>query len=213
MIRVVLIDAMALVRSGIRMLLLSAGDFLVLGEGDNAEDAHRLASDLRPDILVLDRDIEGAGSAIKAVKEATPACDVVVLTNHIIQTEAAKMFEGGASGYVCKDIPGPDLLTTLREIRTPGVPRPIIASGETPLPFVHVSPRRPHPPIAVNGLTPREHDILVELSTGSTDTEIARKLKVHEGTVKTHIRHILRKLGVRNRTAAIAHALRERLIV
>jgi DNA-binding NarL/FixJ family response regulator len=212
MIRVVLVDAMALVRSGIRMLLLSAGDFLVLGEGASAEDARRLSGDLRPDVLLLDRDIAGALTAIKAVKEAVPACDVVVLTNHVIQAEAAMMFGEGASGYVCKDIPGQDLLTTLRAIRTPGVPRPIIASGETPLPFVHVSPHHMHPSIKANGLTARERDILVELSAGSTDTEIARKLNVHEGTVKTHVRHILRKLGVRNRTAAIASALRDGLI-
>jgi DNA-binding NarL/FixJ family response regulator len=212
MIRVVLIDAMALVRSGIRMLLLSAGDFLVVGEGASAEDAGRLGVDLRPDIMLLDRDVQGIGTAIKAVKEAVPACDVVVLTNHVAQTEAAKVFGEGASGYVCKDIPGQDLLTTLRAIRTPGTPRPVIASGETSLPFVHVSPPRLHSPIPVNSLTSRERDILVELSTGSTDIEIAQKLKVHEGTVKTHIRHILRKLGVRNRTAAIAHALREHLI-
>lgn len=212
MIRVVLIDAMALVRSGIRMLLLSAGDFTVLAEGASADDARRLGADLRPDVLLVDRDIEDVTMAITAIKVSVPTCDVVVLTNHVIQTEAAKMFGEGASGYVCKDIPGQDLLTTLRAIRTPGVPRPIIASGETPMPFVHVSPRRQQATIPVNGLTSREHDILVELSTGSTDTEIARKLNVHEGTVKTHIRHILRKLGVPNRTAAIAHALRQRII-
>jgi DNA-binding NarL/FixJ family response regulator len=61
-------------------------------------------------------------------------------------------------------------------------------------------------------LTTRELEILAQLATGSTDTEIAARLHVHEGTVKTHIRNILRKLGVRNRTAAIAHALRGRLI-
>ena len=212
MIRVVLIDAMALVRSGIRLLLLSAGDFTVLGEGASAEDAQRLTAALRPDVLLMDRDIPGALSAVKTVKEANPTCDLIILTNHVVQMEAARMFEEGASGYVCKDIPGDILLTTLRAIRTPGAPRPILASGGTALPFVHVPPHRPQAPLLMNGLTSRERDILIELSTGSTDTEIAGRLKVHEGTVKTHIRHILRKLGVRNRTAAIAHALRERLI-
>jgi DNA-binding NarL/FixJ family response regulator len=66
--------------------------------------------------------------------------------------------------------------------------------------------------VPVNDLTTRERDILAQLATGSTDTEIARGLGVGEGTVKTHIRHILGKLGVRNRTAAVARALRERLI-
>lgn len=210
-IRVVLIDAMALVRNGIRLLLLSAGDFTVVGEGTSAEDARRLAASLRPDIVLMDRDIQGTLPAINAVKEAVPSCDLVILANRVVQMEAARMFEEGASGYVCKDVPGEILLTTLRAIRTPGNPRPVLASGGTPLPYVHVSPHRPQP-LPTNGLTSRERDILAELSTGRTDAEIAKMLKVHEGTVKTHVRHILRKLGVRNRTAAIAQALREHLI-
>jgi len=211
-IRIVLVGTMALVRSGIRTLLVSAGDFDVPAEGTTAEDAVRLAGGLVPDIVVLDSDIERILPAIRAVKQAVPACDVVVLTNRLIQTEAMEMFEEGASGYVCKDIPGEVLLSALRMLRNPGEPWPINASMQTPTPLVHVSPRRSGPAAPMNGLTPRERDILVELATGSTDTEIATKLNVREGTVKTHIRHILRKLGVRNRTAAIAHALRERLI-
>lgn len=208
MIRIVLIDALGLVRSGVRMLLQSAGDFAVLGEGDNADDALRLARELRPDVLLLDRDVAGTLNIIPAIKETVPACDVVVLANRLVQNDIQSTFAAGASAYVCKDIPGHVLLAVLRTMRAPGAPRPVLASRSAP-----DSVFRPaRQPASSNGLTSRELEILAELATGNTDTEIAAKLHVHEGTVKTHIRNILRKLGVRNRTAAIAHALRERLI-
>jgi len=211
-IRVMLVDAMALVRSGIRMVLLSAGDFEVVGEAATVDDAHRLAHDLRPDILLLDRSIEGTLPAVKAIKGTIPTCDVVVLSNSFNQADAGRVFEEGATGYVCKDIPANILLSTLRAIRAPGEARSVVASLEGATFHSHPSPPRRQQPLPVTELTPRERDILLELSTGSTDSEIAKRLNVHEGTIKTHVRHILRKLGVRNRTAAIAHALRERLI-
>jgi DNA-binding NarL/FixJ family response regulator len=210
-IRTVLVDALALVRSGIRMLLVSDGDFDVLGEGGSGEDAIRMARELRPDILLIDAQITGAPAAVKAVKEATPGCDIVVLVNRLIQAEAMEMFAQGVSGYVCKDIPGHVLLAALRAIRTPGAPRPIVASHDRAPVYVHVLPRTASP-ATLNALTKRERDILAELTTGNTDMEIAGRLQVSEGTVKTHIRNILRKLGVPNRTAAIAYALREGLI-
>lgn len=211
MIRAVLVDALALVRSGIRMLLLSDGDFDVLGEGGSAEDAVRMARDLRPDVLLLDSQITGAMAAVKAVKEIASGCDVVVLANRLVQAEAMEMFAQGVSGYFCKDIPGHVLLAALHAIRTPGAPRPIVASHDRAPVHVHVLPRTASP-ATLNNLTKRERDILAELATGNTDTEIAARLQVSEGTVKTHIRNILRKLGVRNRTAAIAYALREGLV-
>lgn len=210
MTRIVLIDALGLVRSGLRLLLQSSGDFTVVGEGETAADAVDLARRLRPDVLLLDRGVGGATSALRAVTDVAPACDLVVLTNRLTQHEAQEVLSAGASAYVCKDVPGDVLLAVLRAMRTPGSPRPLVASAQQPAVVV-----RPRPlPAAgqTNGLTARELEILAELSAGSTDTEIAAKLHVHEGTVKTHIRNILRKLGVRNRTAAIAHALRERLI-
>jgi DNA-binding NarL/FixJ family response regulator len=209
-IRIVLVDTLGLVRSGVRMLLQSAGDFTVLGEGESADDAVHLARQFTPDVLLLDRAVEGALTAVRAIKGTVPACDVVVLTNRLAPSEAHEVFDAGASGYVCKDIPGPNLLAVLHAMRAPGAPRPVLASARSPL-TVFRAPRTQQP-TAPNGLTTRELEILAQLATGSTDTEIAARLHVHEGTVKTHIRNILRKLGVRNRTAAIAHALRGRLI-
>ncbi len=210
MTRIVLIDALGLVRSGIRLLLQSSGEFTVVGEGETAADAVGLVRQLRPDVLLLDRGVSGAVSALRAITELAPACDLVVLTNRLTQHEAQEALDAGASAYVCKDVPGDVLLAVLRAMRTPGSPRPLVASAQRPV--VAVRPRRP-PTAQAGGLTARELEILAELAAGSTDTEIAAKLHVHEGTVKTHIRNILRKLGVRNRTAAIAHALRERLII
>jgi DNA-binding NarL/FixJ family response regulator len=190
------------------MLLQSAGDFAVLGEGESADEAVHLARQFEPDVLLLDRAVEGALAAVRAIKEAAPTCDVVVLTNRLSQNEAHEVFGAGAAGYVCKDIPGHNLLAVLHEMRAPGTPRPVLASAKTPLTVFRTPPTQQ----PANGLTARELEVLAKLATGNTDIEIAANLHVHEGTVKTHIRNILRKLGVRNRTAAIARALRERMI-
>lgn len=212
MIRVVLVDHLALVCAGIRRLLQAAGDLDVVAEGATADDAVLLAVELRPHVLVLDSHVPELDRAIRTVKQHAGACEVVVLTNALHPAEAAQVTAAGASGYVCKDIPVPTLVTVLRAVCDGASERhssPFDNGVFHPFPLPGARPRGPGDG---DGLTVREMDILIELTKGSTDQEIADKLLVGEGTVKTHIRHILHKLGVRNRTAAAAYALRSRLI-
>lgn len=212
MIRAALVDNLALVRQGVRTLLATAGDIEVVGEGTTSDDAVSLTATLGPDVLLIDRDVQGLLRAIRTVKERLAAMEVVVMTNALHQIEADQVVAAGASGYVCKDISPETLIDMLRSLCYP-VPWPhlqVAAHAVTPaVPFA----RPPRQRLGdTNGLTSREIDILAELARGSTDREIAGTLSVGEGTVKTHIRHILHKLGVRNRTEAIAYALRRRLI-
>jgi len=211
-IRVLLIDHLALVRTGVRRLLQTAGDIDVVAEGATADDAALLAVELRPDALLLDGGIEGAHEAIRVVKQHVGTCEIVVLTNLLHQVEAAQFTAAGASGYVCKDIPVPVLIAVLRAVCEKPPERHAHPSGNGTRRTRRPRGVKPQEAAETNGLTARELDILTELTSGRTDQEIAEKLLVGEGTVKTHVRHILHKLGVRNRTAATAYALRRRLI-
>ena len=212
MIRVVLIDNLALIRTGVRRLLQTAVDITVVAEGATADDGVRLVTELRPDLLLLDGGIPHADHAIRTVKQRVDTCEVVVLTNSLHQAEAAQVTSAGASGYVCKDIPALALIAVLRAVSEKAPECHVPASKNGPPQAYRLRGARPQEPSKANGLTARELDILTELTTGSSDQEIAEKLLVGEGTVKTHVRHILHKLGVRNRTAATAYALRRRLI-
>ena len=212
MIRVVLIDSLALVRTGVRRLLQSAGDIDVVAEGATAEDATRLVKELRPDVLVLDGGMVAAPQAIRTVKQLVGSCEIVVLTNLLHQAEAAQVTAAGASGYVCRDVPAHALIAVLRAVSEKALPRDVRSSEDGVSKGPRARGTRPQDLSTGNGLTARELDILGELTRGRTDQEIAEKLLVGEGTVKTHVRHILHKLGVRNRTAATAYALRRRLI-
>ncbi|HET7039349.1 MAG TPA: response regulator transcription factor [Gemmatimonadales bacterium] len=208
MIRTVLVDGLALVRGGVRTLLHGAGDISVVAEGTTAEEALHLTTELKPDVLLLDQGIPGVLQTVRTVKERNAACEVVVLTNLMHPTDTARVMNAGATGYVCKDIPPDALIEMLRSICSPALPQ---WDGVPHRPFEFaVVARRSR--VGGHGLTSRELDILAELASGGTDQEIAEKLLVGEGTVKTHVRHILHKLGVRNRTAAIAYALRTRVI-
>ena len=212
MIRVVLIDHLALIRTGVRRLLQSAGDIDVVAEGATAGDATRLVTELRPDVLLLDGGIPDADQAIRTVNQLVGACEIVVLTNSLHQAEAAQVTSAGASGYICRDIPALALIAVLRAVSEKTPERHIRASKNGAPQTDRLRGTRPQEPSKANGLTARELDILTELTNGSSDQEIADKLLVGEGTVKTHVRHILHKLGVRNRTAATAYALRRRMI-
>jgi DNA-binding NarL/FixJ family response regulator len=211
LISAILIDGLALVRHAVRVLLEARGEVQVLGEGSTAADAVLLAVELRPNVVLLDQNAPGdALQAIRTIKNQVPTIEVVLMGNSLCDGQATRAVEAGASAYIGKDIPAATLITVLKAVCngdqspwTYGKPE----SG--PLSFIHNQSRSR---AGRNGLTFRELDILAELAYGNTDHEIATKLLVGEGTVKTHIRHILSKLGARNRTEAIATALRRHMI-
>jgi len=213
-IRVLLADDLMLIRHGIRALLGSVEDVEIVGEVASAEDAIRLARDLVPDVVLMDQDMPGDGlAATRAIKESLPDVEIIVMTDRLDDVKALQAIDAGATGYILKDIPAANLTGALRAVCNgraffhPEITRKLMER------LVTLSrEQRARMRLESEGLTARELDILMELAKGSTDREIAAKFVVAEGTVKTHIRHILRKLGARNRTQAVAYVLRKGVI-
>ena len=212
-VRVLLAEDLALIRHGIRSVLQLADDMEIVGEADTVEELTRLARDLEPDVVLIDQDLpHGDGlAAIRKIKQH-PGIQVIVMTDELDDTKALEAIEAGATGYVLKDIPGPNLATAIRCVCDgrgflhPTITRTLMDR------LSRLVRQRGWDRAKGSGLTARELDILMEVAQGRTDDEIAKQFVVAQGTIKTHIRHILRKLTARNRAHAVAYVLRKGLI-
>jgi len=215
-IKVLLADDWGLFLEGVKSALRQAtADIEIVGEATNGEDAVQLTRRLDPAVVLMDQDLPKAGGieATRAIKQAMPGVEIIIMTERLDDAKALAAIEAGAAGYILKNIPAANLVTALNSVRQgqvffhPEITRKLIERVGHP---AHGKPARLGP--SPEGLTARELEVLVELTNGSTDRQIASKLTVSEGTVKTHIRNILQKLNVRNRTQAVAHAIRKGFI-
>lgn len=213
--RVLLVDDLGLVREGIRAVLSRAHDIEVVAEASSGESAIELAKKLQPDVVILDQDMPNTDGlmAARAIKEAVPRSEIIIMTDRLDIWKALDAIQFGATGYVLKDIPGANLVSAVNSVCNhraffhPEITRNLIDHFNRLSKNSHVRQRT-----GSGGLTPREMEILVELTKGNTDKFIGAKFMLGKGTVKTHIRHILRKLGCQNRTQAVAYVLRKGLI-
>lgn len=214
-IRVLVAESLTLFREGIRSALQGVPEIVLVGEASTAAEASRLIRSLRPDVVLLDLDLPDAdGLALtRQLKSEAPGTEVVIMAAHLDDAQALDAIEAGAVGYILKDIPRDNLADALRGIRggRTAFHPPI---GQSVLRQLGQLARRERVRRRVEhyGLTEREVQILAELAHGATDADLARKFVVSEGTIKTHVHNILRKLGVRNRTQAVAFVLRKGLI-
>jgi DNA-binding NarL/FixJ family response regulator len=205
-IRVLLADDQALVRAGFRMILAAEPDIEVVGEVGDGAAAVALAAELRPDIVLMDvrmPDVDGI-EATRRLQAGLDAPRVLVLTTFDLDEVVYDALRAGASGFLLKDAPEAQLLSAIRvvaegaSIFAPSVTRRLVAE------FARRAPAAPPP--GLTELTPREHDVLRLLARGLSNAEIAGTLVVSEHTVKTHVAHILLKLGLRDRTQAVVIA-------
>jgi DNA-binding NarL/FixJ family response regulator len=212
-VRVLLAEHLTLIRLGIRALLSVVEDVEIVGEVASADDAIRLARELTPDVILMDQDMPGDSlQATRVIKEARPEVEIIIMTDRLDDTRALQAIEAGVTGYILKDIPVANLTAALRAVCNgraffhPEITRKLMER------LVHLTSESSRLRLESEGLTPRELNILIVLAMGSTDRAIAAKFVIAEGTVKTHVRHILKKLGVKNRTQAVAYVLRKGLI-
>jgi DNA-binding NarL/FixJ family response regulator len=213
--RILLADDMAVVRQGVRAMLGAVEDLEIIGEAADGEEAVRLARELTPDAVLMDQDMPRCDGieATRLLKQEMPEVEIIVMTDRLDDVKALQATEAGATGYILKDIPAANLAAAVRSVCNgraffhPEITRKLMDN------LGRLSrEERTRKQDNLEGLTPRQFDILVELAKGSTYSQIATKFVVTEGTIKTHIHNILRKLGCHNRTQLVAYVLRKGLI-
>ncbi|MAT64091.1 MAG: two-component system response regulator NarL [Gammaproteobacteria bacterium] len=212
-LRVILIDDHTLFRVGLQGLLSHRGIEIVAAVGDGKEGI-RLAEELKPDVVLLDMrmpDMDGLG-VLRQLRQSGLKMPIVMLTTSSNEQDLVESLRNGAQGYLIKDIEPDDLVVALREIvagKTVVAPdlAPVLAKvvqGESI--SSHDASTSPF-----DELTPRESEILGLLAEGQSNKAIARNLGISDGTVKLHVKAILRKLGVHSRVEAAVIAVEQGL--
>ena len=202
MIRVVLVDDHEVVRAGLTALLSTAADIEIVGEATNGEQALTRVAELGPNVVLMDLSmpVMDGVAATKALSRDHPDVRVLVLTSFSDQARVRDAMAVGASGYLLKDCTPEDLLSAIRSA----------AAGHTPLDHRVAGALLPdrdgtgvHPTnAAAAALSERELEVLLLVSTGLANKQVARKLGITERTVKVHLGNVFRRIGVGDRTSA-----------
>jgi DNA-binding NarL/FixJ family response regulator len=217
-IRVLTADDQRVVREGLAMLLGLLPDVEVVGTAANGEEALALADELRPDVILMDLRmprVDGV-AATRRLRDSHPEIKVVVLTTYADDRSVIDALRAGALGYLTKDAGADEIRQALHRVTSgqasvdPAVQMHLIeaitttnatsdlsAAAEAELP---------------DGLTPREAEVLGLIGAGLSNTEIAATLFVSEATVKSHVNHMLPKIGARDRAQAVGYAYRHGLV-
>jgi DNA-binding NarL/FixJ family response regulator len=206
MIKVLIADDHHVVRRGLLFFLKTQKDIQVIGEAKNGKEAIELTAELQPDIVLMDLMMPGMDGiqATKHIKEHYPQVEILMLTSFSDRDHVIPAIEAGAAGYQLKDIEPDELVTCIRQImRGENTIHPHATTH-----LMKIRAQKEVPPHIVNPLTPREQDVLAELTKGKSNREIASSLFVSEKTVKTHISNIFPKLLVQDRTQAVLYAVK-----
>ena len=197
MIRVLLADDHAMVRTGLKEILADTGDIAVAGEAANG---HEVVASIRAqeyDVAVLDMSMPGRSGIelIKQVKSEKPRLRILVLSMHSEQQYAVRALKAGASGYLTKDSAAEQLVAAIRRIAGGGA---------------YLNPAVEAPPHTL--LSDREYQVFEMIAAGKSLTDIADRLKLSVKTVSTHKTRIMQKMGAGNQTDLIRYAIRHKLI-
>jgi len=215
-IRCVIADDHEMLRYGVRRLLQDAPDFEVVGEARDASEALKLVIEHRPDLLLLDISMPGMSSfeAGRLIDEHCAATRIVYLTMHEDQEYIQQALRSGASGYLLKDTPAPQLLAALREVHrgirslSPQIQTKIQSS----LSNDQALGSNFHVPVRRNSLTRRECEVMKLLAEGNTVKQAAAILGVSLKTVEAHKFNLMRKLDIHNKAQLVTVAIQKKIL-
>ncbi|MEU7693238.1 response regulator transcription factor [Microbispora hainanensis] len=207
-IRVLLADDQELLRGSLRLLVDSTPGLVAVGEAGTGARAVELARAERPDVVLMDVRMPGMDGieATRRICAEPSGARVLILTTFDLDEYVYAGLRAGASGFLLKNTPPADLLAAIRVIAAgegllaPSVTRRLIAE------FARTTADRPRPGPSLDGLTAREREVLTLVARGLSNLEIAASLHVSTATVKTHIGHLLAKLGARDRAQLVIAA-------
>jgi DNA-binding NarL/FixJ family response regulator len=210
---VLIADDQPLVRAGLRAILETQPDIAIAGEALDGLDAVELARRRGPDVVLMDVKmprLDGIEATRRIVAENAVA--VLVLTTFDLDEYVYEALRAGASGFLLKDAPPESLISAVRVLAAgealiaPAITKRLIER------FAQIAPPAETPPAALQELTPRELEVLVLIARGRSNREIAEALVLSEATVKTHVKRVLAKLGVRDRVHAVVLAYESGLV-
>jgi DNA-binding NarL/FixJ family response regulator len=205
-IRVLLVDDQPLVRTGLRRILRPRAGFEVIGECDDGDQVERAVAAARPDVVVMDvrmKRMDGS-EATRRLRSRPDGPPVLVLTTFDEDEVLSAALRAGASGFLLKDAPGAELLKAVKTVAEGGAYLDLAVTHRVLAAFSSHTTLALRPPDP--SLTPRELQVLTLVGRGQANSEIARQLYISEVTVKAHLGHVLTKLGLRDRAAAIVYA-------
>ncbi|RKT83620.1 DNA-binding response regulator, NarL/FixJ family, contains REC and HTH domains [Saccharopolyspora antimicrobica] len=209
MIRVLIVDDDPLVRAGLTLMIDGAGGITVVGEAPDGETAITATNAHNPDVVLMDVRMPGIGglAATKALRTRKTPPEIVVLTTFDADEIIVDALQAGASGFLLKDTPPPEIVEAIRKVAagdpilSPTVTRKLMTKVTTG------ATRYEKARTAFATLSDREHEVALAVANGKTNAEIAADLLMSVATVKAHVSHTLTKLGLTNRTqiALLAH--------
>ena len=215
-VSVLIADDQALVRAGFRAILETQADIKVVGEAVDGLDAVDLARRRRPDVVLMDVQMPGLDGlqATRRILDDAPGAPiaVLILTTFDLDEYVYEALRAGASGFLLKDAPPEQLIGAIHTLAAgealiaPAITKRLIGR------FARTAPPPPHSAAALEELTPREREVLVLIARGHSNREIAAELVLSEATVKTHVKRVLAKLGVRDRVHAVVLAYESALV-
>ncbi|GAA4449009.1 response regulator [Phytohabitans houttuyneae] len=214
-VRILLADDQPLLRTGFRMVLGAEDDLDIVGEAGDGSEAVDLARRLLPDVVLMDirmPRLDGV-AATRAIVDARLPVRVLILTTFDLDEYVVGALRAGASGFLAKDVPAEDLVTAIRTVAAgeavvaPRILKRLLDRFADSLPDPSSTP-----PKALDSLTEREREVLIQVARGLSNAEIAGALSVSETTIKTHVGHVLTKLGLRDRVQAVVLAYETGLV-
>ncbi|HEX6520751.1 MAG TPA: response regulator transcription factor [Streptosporangiaceae bacterium] len=219
-ISILLADDQPMLRLGFRLVLDAQDDMHVVGEAGDGAAALSLVQAMQPDVVLMDvrmPRMDGIEATRRIVSSASPT-RVLILTTFDLDEYAYAGLRAGASGFLLKDVPPPDLLSGIRAVASgdavvaPAVTRRLLDAFLPYLPEPDGGTPGAAEPPAMSELTVREREILTEVAAGLSNAEIAERLVLAEATVKTHVGRMLGKLGLRDRVQAVVYAYEHGLV-